>query len=73
MRKSIVPPSGAPTVSPTADGWLDLQQIASAEISSEDPQHPFERDRPGDHVTRAPPSIAPDLLGGLEKVPHYLV
>jgi hypothetical protein len=42
MRKSIVPPSGAPTVSPTADGWLDLQQIASAEISSEDPQHPFE-------------------------------
>jgi hypothetical protein len=42
MRKSIVSPPGAPAVSPLSDGWLDLQQIASAEISSEDPQHPFE-------------------------------
>jgi hypothetical protein len=42
MRKSIVPPPGAPAGSPPSDGWLDLQQIASAEISSEDPQHPFE-------------------------------
>jgi hypothetical protein len=42
MRKSIVPLSKASTVSPGSDGWLDLQQIASAEISSEDPQYPFE-------------------------------
>jgi hypothetical protein len=42
MRKSIAPLSNASTISPTADGWLDLQEIASAEISSEDPLHPFE-------------------------------
>ena len=42
MRKSITPLPKASTISPTADGWLDLQKIASAEISSEDPQHPFE-------------------------------
>jgi hypothetical protein len=42
MRKSITPLPQASTISPTADGWLDLQQIASAEISSEDPSHPFE-------------------------------
>ena len=42
MRKSIAPFPKASTSSPTSDGWLDLQQIASAEISSEDPSHPFE-------------------------------
>ena len=42
MRKSIVSLPKASTSSPTSDGWLDLQQIASAEISSEDPHHPFE-------------------------------
>jgi hypothetical protein len=42
MRKSIAPLPQASTISPTSDGWLDLQQIASAEISSEDPSHPFE-------------------------------
>jgi hypothetical protein len=42
MRKSIVPLAQASTVSPSSGGWLDLQQIASAEISSEDPGHPFE-------------------------------
>lgn len=42
MRKSITPLPQASSTSPTADGWLDLQQIASAEISSEDPSHPFE-------------------------------
>jgi hypothetical protein len=42
MRKSIVSLPKASTSSPTSDGWLDLQEIASAEISSEDPQHPFE-------------------------------
>jgi hypothetical protein len=42
MRKSIAPLSSASTIPPTADGWLDLQEIASAVISSEDPLHPFE-------------------------------
>jgi hypothetical protein len=42
MRKSIAPLSQASTISPTSDGWLDLREIASAEISSEDPSHPFE-------------------------------
>jgi hypothetical protein len=42
MRKSIVSLHKASTASPSSDEWLDLQQIASAEISSEDPQHPFE-------------------------------
>jgi hypothetical protein len=42
MRKSIVSQTKASAVSPSSDEWLDLQQIASAEISSEDPQHPFE-------------------------------
>jgi hypothetical protein len=42
MRKSMAHLSKASTIAPTADGWLDLQQIASAEISSEDPSHPFE-------------------------------
>ena len=42
MRKSIAPLPKASTISPATDGWLDLQEIASAEISSEDPLHPFE-------------------------------
>jgi hypothetical protein len=42
MRKSIAPLPQASTISPTSDGWLDLREIASAEISSEDPSHPFE-------------------------------
>ena len=42
MRKSIAPLPQAPAISPAAGGWLDLQQVASAEISSEDRLHPFE-------------------------------
>ncbi len=42
MRKSVVPLAHASTVSPSSGGWLDLEQITSAEISSEDPAHPFE-------------------------------
>ena len=42
MRKSIVSLPKTPG-SPTSGGqWLDLAQIASVEISSEDAQHPFE-------------------------------
>jgi hypothetical protein len=32
---------------PSAREWLDLQELASVEISSEDPQHPFENALPG--------------------------
>ena len=53
MRKSIAPLSKASTISPTADGWLDLQEIASAEISSEDPLHPFENALQGEGGWRA--------------------
>jgi hypothetical protein len=42
MRKSIAPLPKASTISPSTSGWLNLQEIASAEISSEDPSHPFE-------------------------------
>ena len=42
MRKSIAPLPKASTSSPSTSGWLNLQEIASAEISSEDPSHPFE-------------------------------
>ncbi len=42
MRKSIVSQPTAPASSPSSGQWLDLAQIASVEISSEDAQHPFE-------------------------------
>ena len=53
MRKSIAPLPKASTISPTADGWLDIQEIASAEISSEDPLHPFENALQGEGGWRA--------------------
>jgi hypothetical protein len=42
MRKSILTQPAADGSLPSAREWLDLQEIASAEISSEDAQHPFE-------------------------------
>jgi hypothetical protein len=42
MRKSVVSRPTAPGSSPSSGQWLDLAQIASVEISSEDAQHPFE-------------------------------
>jgi hypothetical protein len=49
MRKSIVslPKSSS---SPSSDAGLDIAQIASVEISSEDPQHPFENALQGGKV-----------------------
>ena len=41
MRKSILTQPAADAL-PSAGAWLDLQELASAEISSEDAQHPFE-------------------------------
>jgi len=41
MRKSIM--SAAPRAkSPGDEGWLNLEQLASVEITSEDPAHPIE-------------------------------
>lgn len=45
MRKSIVPLSNSSSSS--SSQTLDLQQVASVEISSEDAQHPFENALPG--------------------------
>jgi hypothetical protein len=42
MRKSILTQPAEDGSLLSAREWLDLQEIASAEISSEDAQHPFE-------------------------------
>jgi hypothetical protein len=42
MRKSILTQPAADASLPSAREWLDLQELASAEISSEDARHPFE-------------------------------
>lgn len=42
MRKSILSQPAADASSTSGREWLDLQDLASAEISSEDAQHPFE-------------------------------
>jgi hypothetical protein len=42
MRKSIVSQPKAPGSSTSTGPWLDLAEIASVEISSEDAQHPIE-------------------------------
>jgi hypothetical protein len=49
MRKSIVSLSKASS-SPSSDQGLDIAQIASVEISSEDAQHPFENALQGGKV-----------------------
>jgi hypothetical protein len=42
MRKSIVSQPKTPGSSTSTGPWLDLAEIASVEISSEDAQHPIE-------------------------------
>ena len=43
MRKSILPASGDLPNNQSADGpWLNLEDVARAELSSEHPEHPFE-------------------------------
>ncbi len=41
MRKTALSPSN-PEPRPSLDSWIDLEHLASLEISSEDPAHPFE-------------------------------
>ena len=42
MRKRIVRPHHAQQGRQPDDGWLDLEQIATVEVTSEDPSHPIE-------------------------------
>lgn len=42
MRKSHLAPNIPFEPRPPLDAWLDLEHLASLEISSEDPAHPFE-------------------------------
>jgi hypothetical protein len=42
MRKSILATPSAPAAEPTSEPWLDLDQIAHIEITSEDANHPIE-------------------------------
>ncbi len=43
MRKIMLPrPASSATKPPSSELWLNLEKIAVAEISSEDPQNPFE-------------------------------
>lgn len=41
MRKSIIPPGGQDRPTP-AEEWMDLDRLAQAEVTSEDPEHPIE-------------------------------
>jgi hypothetical protein len=42
MRKSVLAAVPSAEQRPSLDAWLDLESLASLEISSEDPAHPFE-------------------------------
>jgi hypothetical protein len=62
MRKSIVSLSKTQN-SPSSTGqWLDLQQIASAELSSEDPQQPFEKALQGEKGSWKAASPGPQVI-----------
>lgn len=60
MRKSILP-SNADYAIPSSDKWLDLEKLALAEISSEDPLYPFENalhaDRSGWRASTPGPQV----------------
>jgi hypothetical protein len=43
MRKKIVQPAHAKSISQTEREWLDLEDIATVEVTSEDPQFPIEQ------------------------------
>jgi hypothetical protein len=42
VRKEIVTPAGRPLSRPDTGTWLDIEQIAQVQVSSEDPAHPIE-------------------------------
>jgi hypothetical protein len=43
MRKASISGFGTSSGLSSPGSWLDLEKAATAELSSEDPQHPFER------------------------------
>jgi hypothetical protein len=43
MRKAPISGFGISSGLSSPGSWLDIEQAATAELSSEDPQHPFER------------------------------
>ena len=43
MRKASISGFGASSGLSSPGSWLDIEKAATAELSSEDPQHPFER------------------------------
>jgi len=43
MRKAAIPGFGTDSGLSPAGSWLDIEKIASVELSSEDSHHPFER------------------------------
>jgi hypothetical protein len=63
MRKSTLPDFGTEGRLSPAGSWLNLEEIASAELSSEDPQHPFEQALRTDTVDGwRPRSPGPQLI-----------
>lgn len=43
MRKALIPEFGTNRGLTTSGSWLDLEGLSTAELSSEDPSHPFEQ------------------------------
>jgi hypothetical protein len=43
MRKALIPDFGSSSGLSSPGTWLDIEKAATVELSSEDPQHPFER------------------------------
>jgi hypothetical protein len=43
MRKALIPDFGTSGGLSSPGTWFDIEQAATVELSSEDPQHPFER------------------------------
>lgn len=50
MRKSALPSPAPARQRSSLDNWLDLERLASLEISSEDPAHPFEHALQGHEI-----------------------
>src|SRR5947209_20169187 len=42
MQKTVMPRAGGETQRESTDNWLDLEAVASVEVTSEDPEFPIE-------------------------------
>ncbi len=52
MRKAVIPGFGNDRGLTTSGSWLNLEELTTAELSSEDPVHPFEQALEGGHRGR---------------------